>query len=609
MLRNSLKSLLLAVPSKFASSLSRKASVLQRIVFLGLAMSAVEPAFATEVVEFYNANLDHYFITANASEAAAIDTGSAGPGWSRTSYRFTAGGSTPVCRFYGSVSPGPNSHLYVLQGTECTSLQQLQATTPSTQPRWNFESLDFLSTPPTSGTTCPSGTVPIYRAYNNGSSRNIDSNHRLSSDFAAIQQVVARGWAYEGVTMCAPPPGVVSTCRASVKSGFSGDLNAIYTDRQGGGGGNGEGGSGGAGAGGGEGKILSALVTVTRLSDGVVLGSAVTDNFNGLVTIKPCSADGPLLLTLSGQPGALYYDEAKGQLIPFGTDQVLHALVDYLDENVGVSAITEAAFRYALNNFSPTSGAGGQVLTTGSVTGLSLAQLQSANQAVLTAFNAAMDSGTQLATIKSLPTPIDSSSPSSALPLNRYGIAATVLGGFVKAAGTYQPSSAAPALGSTEQLARDLTDGKLDGLAKDGTAAATGSNTYYSAQQFPAALKSGMTEVAQQFGKTTTATLLTTSPYSGDWLGPMSGDINGSTAFSIDASGNYKNFEENGTKGTGTVSTSGAISFVWSYTDTELTFTFNGNLTLQGTASGTWFTSGVGAPFSGTWQATRKPPN
>ena len=68
---------------------------------------------------------------------------------------------------------------------------------------WNFESRDFLTMLPING-TCPTNTVPVYRAYNNGYSRGIDSNHRITSDQAAIQQVVARGWINEGVVMCAP---------------------------------------------------------------------------------------------------------------------------------------------------------------------------------------------------------------------------------------------------------------------------------------------------------------------------------------------------------------------------------------------------------------------
>ena len=158
----------------------------------------------TTVVEFHNANLDHYFITADPIEAAGIDTGSAGPGWSRTGYTFKSGGSTSVCRFYGSLVPGPNSHFYTLVGPECSGLMQLQASTPSSQKRWNFENLNFVSTPASNNGICPTGTVPVYRAYNNGFTHGIDSGHRISSNPAAIQEVLSRGWINEGVVMCAP---------------------------------------------------------------------------------------------------------------------------------------------------------------------------------------------------------------------------------------------------------------------------------------------------------------------------------------------------------------------------------------------------------------------
>lgn len=158
---------------------------------------------STTVAEFYNSSLDHYFITANATEAAAIDGGSAGAGWTRTGLSFKSGGGTPACRFYGSVSPGPNSHFYTVDAAECAALKQLQASTPGTQKRWNYESLDFLASAATNG-ACPSGTVAVYRAYNNGSTRGVDSNHRITSSQTAIQQVVARGWSNEGVVMCAP---------------------------------------------------------------------------------------------------------------------------------------------------------------------------------------------------------------------------------------------------------------------------------------------------------------------------------------------------------------------------------------------------------------------
>ncbi len=171
----------------------------------------VAASAAIQVAEFYNTNLDNYFITADPNEALAIDNGMAGPGWSRTGNTFKSGGTTSVCRFYGSYSPGPNSHFYTVNSSECQGLKDQQI--PAGDPRkltvksWTFESLDFVSTPPTTGGVngaCPAGTAPVYRAYNNGYARGVDSNHRITGSLTAIQQVVNRGWSNEGVVMCAP---------------------------------------------------------------------------------------------------------------------------------------------------------------------------------------------------------------------------------------------------------------------------------------------------------------------------------------------------------------------------------------------------------------------
>ena len=155
------------------------------------------------VVEFYNATLDHYFVTANVDEARAVDGGAAGPGWVRTGGTFRPGGNVAVCRFYGSLSPGPNSHFFTADAAECAALKALQAATPATQKRWNYESLDFLTTLPVNR-QCAPGTLPVYRAYNDGFVRGRDSNHRLTTSREAIDGVVARGWIDEGVVMCAP---------------------------------------------------------------------------------------------------------------------------------------------------------------------------------------------------------------------------------------------------------------------------------------------------------------------------------------------------------------------------------------------------------------------
>ena len=48
------------------------------------------------------------------------------------------------------------------------------------------------------------GLVPFYRAYNNGFTRGVDSNHRITANHGAYLAQVAKGWTGEGVVMCAP---------------------------------------------------------------------------------------------------------------------------------------------------------------------------------------------------------------------------------------------------------------------------------------------------------------------------------------------------------------------------------------------------------------------
>ncbi len=79
------------------------------------------------VVEFYNRDLDHYFMSANPAEINDLDTG-VHPGWVRTGYRFLAyvdpalapPGVSPVCRFYLRPEVG-DSHFYSADPAECAA--------------------------------------------------------------------------------------------------------------------------------------------------------------------------------------------------------------------------------------------------------------------------------------------------------------------------------------------------------------------------------------------------------------------------------------------------------------------------------------------------------
>jgi len=175
------------------------------LTLLGSSTTTPVTTESAMVVEYYNPDIDHYFITADHGEQSFIDGGTVGR-WLRTGSTFPAGGSNQVCRFYGS-EVGPNSHFYTADAGECDYLKSIYA--PS-EKSWKFESNDFATTSAQNG-ICPDGMFPVYRAYNKGSERGIDSNHRITNDLAAIQEVVDRGWDNEGIVMCSPYIGTTAT--------------------------------------------------------------------------------------------------------------------------------------------------------------------------------------------------------------------------------------------------------------------------------------------------------------------------------------------------------------------------------------------------------------
>lgn len=182
-----------------ATAASGSGEVQQNSFRFAIELQSGAPVTAITAWEFFNTNLNHYFVTAGAGEAQAIDTGAAGPGWSRTGLSFGVyplgqGTGVPVCRFYGTPGRGPNSHFYTANAAECEWVK--------TDPGWTYEGLAFNTVVPSNG-ICPTGLVPVYRVYNNRWSQN-DSNHRYTASLTAYQQMTAGGWSGEGVVMCAP---------------------------------------------------------------------------------------------------------------------------------------------------------------------------------------------------------------------------------------------------------------------------------------------------------------------------------------------------------------------------------------------------------------------
>jgi uncharacterized protein (DUF1800 family) len=164
--------------------------------FLAGTATADEPT--ATVVEFHNAALAHYFVTASAAEAAMLDAVGV-PGWIRTGVTFRAwdaegqrGGTRPVCRFFGTPGAGPNSHFYTADAAECEAVKR--------NPDWIYEGIAFHVELPAAG-TCPADTQPVWRIFRPGRTV-VDSNHRFLPDLTMYARSGADA-VREGTVMCA----------------------------------------------------------------------------------------------------------------------------------------------------------------------------------------------------------------------------------------------------------------------------------------------------------------------------------------------------------------------------------------------------------------------
>ena len=156
-------------------------------------------------VEYYNAALDHYFVTASAIEIAALDAG-VFAGWARTGeswpvYASTGTRGAAVCRYYGRPEAGLDSHFYSASGDECGVVATKFAGA------WLLESSDVFEAqlPSVTNGLCPVAMHPLYRLFNGRR----DANHRFTTSPAVRDAMRARGWIAEGygvgnVAMCIP---------------------------------------------------------------------------------------------------------------------------------------------------------------------------------------------------------------------------------------------------------------------------------------------------------------------------------------------------------------------------------------------------------------------
>ncbi len=180
------------------------------VAVLAVPKSGSQPASTSvTVIEYYNAGLDHYFITAIPDEISKLDDGTF-KGWARTGQSFKAygvgsagrTGRRPVCREYGLPDFGLDSHFYSASPDEC------MASMANTLGAWGLEASEVFEMDLPDATTgaCPPGGVPVYRIWN----QRRDSNHRYTTSTTIRDQMVAIGGVAEGygpdaVAMCGLP--------------------------------------------------------------------------------------------------------------------------------------------------------------------------------------------------------------------------------------------------------------------------------------------------------------------------------------------------------------------------------------------------------------------
>jgi carboxyl-terminal processing protease len=204
------------------------------------------PAFSqttVTVVEYYNKEINAYFLTGRSAEQSLLD--SAGD-FQRTGMTFqaaSANGADPslsVCRYRIVVNSaaGTYSHFYGLK-SDC---DRIAASGLS-----NFfnEGLDFAIERINNAAACPaSSPVGVFRTLRTGTQISTP-NHRYTVSADSYQDMISQGWTGEGVVFCVksatditPRPTFAASSLSSnfcavPRTGTDPFTGARYTDRQG----------------------------------------------------------------------------------------------------------------------------------------------------------------------------------------------------------------------------------------------------------------------------------------------------------------------------------------------------------------------------------------
>ena len=177
------------------------------------------------MVEYWNPQVNFYFMTSRENEKALLDNtvdSSANHLWYRSGYWFktdpTSSSSTSsITRYFiaGAAKAGTRgSHFYTALNSDrasitATGLERFGSACTGVTGTFCNEGIDsYIAIPNSTGASavCPTGMLPIYRAFR-GTPRYVDdANHRYLTNVAMYNYMVSDlGWNGEAINFCAKP--------------------------------------------------------------------------------------------------------------------------------------------------------------------------------------------------------------------------------------------------------------------------------------------------------------------------------------------------------------------------------------------------------------------
>lgn len=227
------------------------------------------------------------------------------------------------------------------------------------------------------------------------------------------------------------------------------------------------------------GKFSPGTVVTLKRLNGEVLGTGNVGS-TGQATISiPTGYSGPVLIEVTGGPGITYYDEGTKTNVPFGSTDILKAVLPTVQAVVGVTPATHAA-----------------AVMLGDLADDDSSSIRQANNKVQTALG--------ITDLLQAPTLVDGAS--SGLTL---GSAADVYALKLAALAILATDNGANAWQLTKNLASDLADGLIDGNA--GTEVIV-DLSYEGGGDFVINLAIAGQEAAAEFGDTNTQAMVNNNP-------------------------------------------------------------------------------------------------